>query len=265
MSKPIIPIVTGVVGVVSGFGLGYFVAKTRLEAALELRFQEELVSVKDAFDRGQKAGQYGTPESAAAALIDPAEQARILGDTLAAEIGEEAKNEFVEKYVTPYTSLTGESDGEVITSEDGTIFEGARLNVFEQEPILVAGYPNPNDENAPYLISVDQFHEEHDDYDKNSIVWYAGDLVLADETEAEIHDIPNTVAPDFADHFGDMSGDPEIVYYRNDRLSIDFEISRDYSLYAEKVMGVVPEPENEVEETFQKIARKRRVRDDRDD
>lgn len=267
MSKPILGLtLVGVGGSIIGFGAGYVVAKKRLEAALELRFQQELVSVKDAFDRGQKAGQYGTPESAANALIDPAEQARLLGDSLAGEISEEARKEFEEKYIEPYTSLEGTTDDEgFMLDQKGERVVAGVVNVFEQQPVLVAGYPNPSDENAPYLISVDQFHEEHDEYDKNSIVWYAGDLVLADETEAEIHDIPNTVVPDFADHFGFSSGDPEIVYVRNDRLGIDFEIARDYGLYAEKVMGVTPEPENEVEETFQKIARKRRARDDRDD
>lgn len=259
MNKPVILGLTlvGVGGSVIGFGAGYFVAKTRMEALMELQLQEEIKSVKDAFNRGQKAGEYATPESAARALIDPEEQGRIL----AAKIGDDARVEFEEKYVTPYTSTDGESDGEAIVLESGTIIAG-NVNVFEHAPILVAGYPNPSDENAPYYISVDQFHEEHDDYDKNSITYYAGDMALADETESLIVDIPNTVCPDFAQNFGYNSGDEHIVYVRNDRLGIDFEISRDLDFYSVKVLGEVPEPA----ETFQKTRKTRsRARDDRDD
>lgn len=251
MNKSIIPLAVGAAGLVSGFGLGYFVAKTRMEALMELRLKEEIESVKDAFHRGQKAGEYATPESAVNALIDPLEQAGLKA-----------------KYVTPSTE--GDTTGEgFMLDQDSVYVSAGPVNVFDHHPVLVAGYPNPTDENAPYLITVDQFHQEHDDYDKNSIVWYAGDLVLADETEAEIHDIPNTVGADFAEHFGYMSLDANIVYYRNDRLGIDFEISFDPRTYAEIVIGLIPgvDTDDEPAESFEKTPRKprTRVRDDRDD
>lgn len=69
----IIPISAAAAGLISGFGVGYFVAKTRLEALMELQLKEEIESVKDAFNRGKKAGEFATPESAVNALIDPAE------------------------------------------------------------------------------------------------------------------------------------------------------------------------------------------------
>lgn len=248
----VIPVVAGVGGLAVGVGTGYFVAKRRMEALMELRLQEEVASVKAAFNRGTKAAMFGSFESESAAAVDPQEQILAL-DQEAIEAQFQAK----------FGRTSKEGEGFVLT-EDDVVKEGT-VNIFDQAPILVAGYPNPDDENAPYLITVDQFHQEHDDYDKNSIVYYAGDLVLADETEAEIHDIPNTVGADFMEHFGDMSGDENIVYYRNDRLSIDFEISRDLGLYAEKVMGLGSEDTHE--EVFEKIARrsKSRVRDDRDD
>lgn len=254
----------GTGSLVAGFAVGYFVAKTRMEALMELQLKEEIASVKAAFNRGQKATMFGTLESESAAERNPQEQ----GDFLAGKVGEQAKAEFIAKYVTPFESREGVSDDERFDLDEDQSVKSGSVNIFDQAPILVAGYPNPDDTNAPYLITIDQFHEENDHYDKNSIVYYAGDLVLADETEAEIHDIPNTVAADFMDHFGEMSGDENIVYYRNDRLSIDFEISRDSRTYAEQVLGLIPGIDDDSEpEIFVKTPRKprTRVRDDRDD
>lgn len=249
----IIPIATAVAGLGIGYVAGIAVTRKQLIAEIDEKLNAEIASVRAAYNRDRKATEFATPESVANTQL-PEEDMVLELDQEAIEAAFQAR----------FGRTSQEGDGFALV--DDVVTEGVEnVNVFEQAPVLVAGYPNPDDENAPYLITVDQFHEEHEEYDKNSIVWYAGDLVLADETEQEIHDIPNTVSPDFAEHFGEGSLDENIVYYRNDRLAIDFEISIDHGLYAEKVMGIMPEAENEVEESFQKIARKRRVRDDRDD
>jgi hypothetical protein len=89
----------------------------------------------------------------------------------------------------------------------------------------------------PYVIHVDEYGEERS-YSHVSFVYYAGDDTLADEREQPVDDIERTVGQDNLDKFGHGSGDPNVVYVRNDRIAVEFEILRSDSNYAEQVAGI---------------------------
>ena len=76
--------------------------------------------------------------------------------------------------------------------------------------------PMPNE---PYVISPDDYGE-NDNYTQISLVYYAGDGVLADDEDEVVEDIEDTVGEDFAEHFGEYEDDS--VFIRNDRLRCCF-------------------------------------------
>lgn len=95
---------------------------------------------------------------------------------------------------------------------------------------------------GPRVISFDEFAEEKDYYDKLSISYYELDDTLADEQEEIISDTDAIVGDEALLCFGEDSNDPDIVYVRNDRLSIDYEVVRLHKSYRETVLGVVDKP-----------------------
>ena len=100
-----------------------------------------------------------------------------------------------------------------------------------------------------YLISVDEFVHEKTDYDKISLSYFK-DNILADDRTGDIveeKDIPYTIGVDAQAKIGanGITYD-EVIYVRNDRLEIDYEISREPdNFYPDK--ETPPEPEKKTE------------------
>ncbi len=76
---------------------------------------------------------------------------------------------------------------------------------------------------------------ENDNYTQISLVYYAGDGVLADDEDEVVEDIEDTVGEDFAEHFGEYEDDS--VFIRNDRLRCDYEILRDNRSFSDVAEG----------------------------
>jgi hypothetical protein len=90
----------------------------------------------------------------------------------------------------------------------------------------------------PYVISFEDFCESEDAHDKITITYYAGDGVLVDEDEEIIDDVERLVGENnLINKFGEGSDDPDVLYVRNERLAIDYEVIRQHTSYGEVVSG----------------------------
>lgn len=85
-------------------------------------------------------------------------------------------------------------------------------------------------DDKPYVISPDEYGDQ-DDYTQISLVYYAGDEVLADEEDETVDNVDDFVGADFANHFGEYEDDS--VFIRNDRMKCDYEILKDYRSFAD--------------------------------
>lgn len=114
----------------------------------------------------------------------------------------------------------------------------------EEETVMVE--PESDEErnpDEPYVISVDEYMNDHEEYDKNTVTYFEADDVLVDEREQVIPDVEQTVGTDSLTKFGHMSNDNKVVYVRNERLEADFEILLDTRSYSETVLGIREEKE----------------------
>lgn len=84
--------------------------------------------------------------------------------------------------------------------------------------------------NGPYVISPEEFGDIKE-FSSQALDYFA-DGVLADGWGVEL-DIEETIGEDALDHFGDYVDD--IVYVRNERTEIDYEVTRDPRTYGEAV------------------------------
>jgi hypothetical protein len=114
--------------------------------------------------------------------------------------------------------------------------ERPQAGVTDEENV-VAGLGTAPDPTRPYVISVEEFGEL-DEHQCLTITYWMKDDVLTDDKEAPMPDFARIVGADFLEHFGEQSGDENIVHIRNPRLQIDFEVARDFRAFSEVVLGV---------------------------
>lgn len=132
-----------------------------------------------------------------------------------------------------------ERDQEAVEEEDET------RNVFSA-PQPEPGIPEWNYDRQlrdrspeyPYVIHKDEF-EEKENYTSETLSYFEGDDVLSDGTDAVIPTDQRDalVGEENLQKFGLGSGDPNIVYIRNDGRDVDYEIVRSSRTYAEEVHG----------------------------
>lgn len=79
---------------------------------------------------------------------------------------------------------------------------------------------HPSD--RPYVISLEEFSEEMDNFDKLTIYYYTGDDTLVDEGETVISDIDMAIGQD--NITGCLNEGLEVLYVRNERMAIDYEV-----------------------------------------
>jgi hypothetical protein len=104
-------------------------------------------------------------------------------------------------------------------------------------------YNHNKSEIKPYVITNEEFAEDMTHFDKLTIYYYEDDQTLADENEEIIQDVSSTVGDEALDKFGDGSDDPEIVYVRNEKMEIDYEVIRLSKSYKETVGGFTEDKE----------------------
>jgi hypothetical protein len=218
-------------GACVGTGVTYILTKN----AVRKRAEAEIESVKAAYKRINKEGEFATPGSALNHLKEAvAEAAEELEET--EEDLDMKRKEFDEEIRQLGYDKT---DGEHETPDSGE----------KIGPYTVTGpvdVPAPlalPDEMAPHVITIDQWSDSnYDHFDKISIMYYEGDETLVDERDEIIPDINKCIGDAFL-HFGEGSDDPEQVYVRNGNLRSDFEVTRSADSYSRDVLRAVPRSE----------------------
>lgn len=268
-----------VVAVASGAAAGsvvtYFAVRTKLRREYAHYAMEEIESVKDTYRLLRKEPPYDDPRTAAEAYLERIDELQYESANLHKPGEEPEPEEEVReddepvdlKAIADDLILSGhsyvknaaqmlEEEPEEPDQEPEEVEEVPRYktnNVFdnqdeindEVEEVLVTRTPD-----KPYLISIDEYMQDHtsgdDEFDKLTITYYEGDDVLADEQDTSINDIEGTIGEQHLEMFGVQSGNPSIVYVRNERISTDFEIVKQENSYAETVFGVPSNTRNRV-------------------
>ncbi len=93
---------------------------------------------------------------------------------------------------------------------------------------------DPPKDVEPYLISVDQFSEEHDEFRKVSCTYYTEDNIICETSHNEKIGA-NNVGRENLDML--LNSDIDILYIRNEYLGIDYEIDKYEGSYSYEVLG----------------------------
>lgn len=161
-------------------------------------------------------------------------------------VKEEFKRLYEEPQVVEEVEIQNGVDDEVIETEED-IFEPTNDEVFEYHNIT-SRYRSSDDIeeenneeggegyldeapyiNGPYVISPDDFRCSPPGYNAQALDYYS-DGVLADSWGNKM-DIEDTIGEDSLNHFGEYADD--ILYVRNERMEIDYEVTCDPRTYKE--------------------------------
>ncbi len=133
------------------------------------------------------------------------------------------------------SSLQGSDEGE--DDEDDGDDEGD--NDYDDDADLERPPDLEPDELAvigPYLITEDEYAEDHQEYSKNELQYYGDDGVLVDERETPLlpYEMGALLPLGFEKEF--ESG-KQLIHVRNQRLNSDFEITFVNNSYADTVLN----------------------------
>ena len=93
---------------------------------------------------------------------------------------------------------------------------------------------------VPYVIHRDEYQEGPSgpvEFEQFTLTYFEGDDVLCKDDDSVIEDQDEVVGLGNLSKFGHGSGDPNIVYIRNEKLKVDLEVVHSDGKYATEVHG----------------------------
>lgn len=178
-----------------GAGIGALITNIIMKEKYEAIVQEELESIRESYEREFYEGEIGE-------VFSNEEKGLVLSS--------DRYKKIARSYDT--CSIIAGSDGEIVDEIIGS-----------------------DSIHAPYIISLEEFSEGGEIFDKISIYYYSEDGVLVDDNKEVVVDVDEMIGNDtlscFVDNFS------EVVYVRNERFNIDYEVILLEENYSESVLG----------------------------
>lgn len=229
MDTKIVIGITAVVSLAAGAAGGYFIAKRNFEEQLgffadeldemQAAFDDKLEELADAQRMIPSVNTFASPEEAWAAIHETAP----IGKALAYET-EAGLTVVVED---PYAVDTIKN-----------IFAGGEDELDEEA--VEAEIAARTDE-APYILTADEFLHNESEYEQITLTYFEGDRVLVDDQEQPAPD-KGLVGEGNLKRFGHLSKDRNVLYVRNPVLKLEFEILRSEGTYKKEVLGIEDVP-----------------------
>lgn len=193
----------------AGAATGFEVARRRLQAKYEKIAEEEIDEMRDHF-RARLVAKEEKPD-----LSELGKKAKELGYSSDGDV----------------PAPQGEVNTPAVPPEVRNVFED-RKSDHEWDYETEKASRNPD---KPYVIHYDERGET--ELEMITLTYYAGDDVLCNEKDTIIEDQDKLVGVENLDRFGHGSQDVNIVYVRNEDLSLEIEVIKSDKTYAEEVHG----------------------------
>lgn len=221
-----------VLGALVGGVVGY-VAYKRGQKDMETKYEEildtEIARAKAFYSKVNKEGME-TPEKARE-VLHPEEEDSIRDAAHAVQRYQGSKEPDVAEEIERAMTESDDDPGVTVIMEDYSDID----EDWDYERETEWREANPD---IPYVVHLDEFMENEFDHDQVTLTYYSGDEVLADEKDEPIPYPDPIVGLVNLKRFGDGSGDPNVVLVRNDRLSMDYEVTLSSGKFAYEVLGL---------------------------
>jgi hypothetical protein len=230
------------VGIAIGFFIGHRYSREKIKAEAFAESKAEVEEIRETYHRLQSQKKFTEPKPSAEEII--------------AERG--------------YATGVDAAGNETFVRPDGTVVEVSEPRRLLTPPVPVnparpkrtaAAEKDKNDgwnyplemsrrnPQLPHIIHQDEFATSESGYTQSSITYYNEDDVLADETDEAIEDPDALVGLENLQRFGHGTDDVNILYVRNPKLELEYEIVRHPGSFAEEVLGLDGHDRNDAEPT----------------
>lgn len=180
------------------------------------------------------------------------EELEVLEDETEDEEGEEEEDASEEEVVAEAALEEGAG---VLVENDGS----RRANAFAQggDNWDLLKEMRGRKDGVPYVIHRDEFYAEEKGYSQYSLTYFAGDNIMMAEDETIMYN-HDRICGELK--WGHGSGNPIIVYVRNDKYRAEYEITHLDGLYSEEIQGM-DIPNNQRVKNLEHSDEPRRFRD----
>lgn len=213
---------------VSGF-LAYKFAQRRLVKQFDEKLAVELEKTERYYTLRNKEGVFESPEGTVEALHP--------GIRPAVSEGLQPR----QHTAVPYHTMGDRDDADEHPSVAQRIIERNVFDTAKTDPRdwdfnaeVQARLENPNE---PYVISTDEYAKNEPVNEQIQLTYFEGSGDLVDNQGVPVGNEEQVVGSDNLTRFGHGSGDSNIVYIRNERLGMDFEIIRTEGSPEEQATG----------------------------
>lgn len=209
-----------IVGVTAGTTLalgavsGYLFAKRTLEPEYVAIATQEIEEAKQYYSRLYKKDEFSNP-------VD-------LAEALAEEIVENVESAIESQIVDNVIEILEYStDSKMPTPED------IELEALAREIKLAIEHGHP------HLIEREEYLRNESGFTQTTLTYFEEDDILVDQDDIVIPEIDDMIGLGQLSRFGVLSGDNNIIYVRNIRQEIEFEVVRNKGNYAKDVLGFI--------------------------
>lgn len=246
-NNPVALAAVGVVGLAVGAAGGYFVAMKRLAKKYEEDLAFEIEQTRNFYANVAKVTEDGEPltpqevmdlRHGAGAAAEAVR--RYQGRTEEELTNQPGDDELDETVVTRLEERTKrermvktETDGSTVVEEKTETYNAFSDAEFDYEEEV-----KHRSSDEPYIITHDEFFGNEYDLDQSKLTWFEKDATLIDEHSNPMESYDDLIGGDHLLRFGSGSKDPNIVYVRNARVGLEWEITRSKGSYLEEVLGL---------------------------
>lgn len=245
-------VVLGLVSAVSfasGAGLSYLVMRDRLKKKYEEIANEEVAEAKEfykhEFYKNDNSKLSESNEDAPSEEFVPQKEMSP-EDIVAKKYPDELLNK------TNYSSISGA----VSKNEDGDVeveVDGAKVKVEADAPVVINVFEEAYKQmgefdyeseiakrsaDMPYIITEDEYMNCEMDFEQYALTFFGEDGVLVDDQDNIVDDVDRVVGNDNLERFGHGSKDKNMVYIRNERLEVEYEVLYSNKSFSEGMFGI---------------------------
>jgi hypothetical protein len=216
--------VTGAgIGIALGFAVGFRIAERRLKMKYEKIAEEEISRMREHYVKKAVAAQ--RKPTIDQIVVEERHETRFQPFT-------EAEQQAIDEANAKYPADEEE--------ESTVVEETTQVNVFEANEEWNYKYEIAHrSKHVPYIIHLDEFKENAPEHDQTTYTYYELDDVLSDSRDTTVDDIDGVIGLGNLGRWGHGSEDPEVVYIRNEKLSLDVEVVRDRGSFSDTIHGTI--------------------------
>lgn len=245
-------LVAGAVTALSTLGAaaaGYAVAQRKFNEEMELRIQQEVAEVRRYYSEARVANldEKPSPEELLAEKI--VEEEQYAESPEQEPPADKAADVSGDPIVNPIMAETPDM-------KRASIFSGEGPDDWNWDEEHVKRETNPN----VFIITKDEFDENEHEHENETLTAYSD--VVADAKDMPIDDVPSVLGDDALTSFGHGSDDRNVVYVRNMKHEVDYEVVNDDRTYAEVVLGFTGDEGPHIKHSRHRSRRRHHMDDD---